>query len=406
MLTSATPDHLPALSRIIAMAFGGDVDGARKWLESAGLENVRILPERDGQSEVIGAGGEPAGILLRVPMGHFFGGRSVPCLGIAGVAVPPEQRGGGVASRLMGAALREAHEEGFPLSSLYPATQPLYRRVGYEQAWHRIAWTIPLSRVRIDPSEPPVWRADATDESVQAAIKRVYGQFARTQSAMLDRGPYVWGRVFTPRDVSVSVLMIGRRDEPEGYIVLSQERDPKTGRHDVALFDTACTTPRAWARALGVLGRFRTTGNDLRFFAGPTHPWFRLDVEQVATPSKSEFGMLRIVRLVEAIEGRGYPPGVSARAELDVTDDTLPENAGRWSVRVEDGRAKVVRGSAGADTGRAVVRLSINALASLYTGFISGRQAAECGWADGPNEGLDALTAMFAGPTPWVPNMF
>lgn len=49
--------------------------------------------------------GAPAASLVRVPVGQRFGGRSVPMLGIAGVAVPPERRGGGLARRLMADAI-------------------------------------------------------------------------------------------------------------------------------------------------------------------------------------------------------------------------------------------------------------------------------------------------------------
>ncbi len=57
-------------------------------------------------------GGTDVACALRVPMGQFFGGRSVAMMGVAGVAVAPEARGRGLATRVMQEVLREAREEG------------------------------------------------------------------------------------------------------------------------------------------------------------------------------------------------------------------------------------------------------------------------------------------------------
>ncbi len=111
---------VPSLSRMIALAFGGPVESVKEWLTKAGLHEVRLL--REGSVDVACA--------LRVPMGQFFGGRSVAMMGVAGLAVAPEARGRGLATRVMQEFLREAREEGVPISALYLATLPLYRRGG------------------------------------------------------------------------------------------------------------------------------------------------------------------------------------------------------------------------------------------------------------------------------------
>src|SRR5688572_32537597 len=47
---------------------------------------------------------------VEIPMGQFYGGRSVSNLGVAGVAVAPEARGGRVALDLVLSSLREDEE--------------------------------------------------------------------------------------------------------------------------------------------------------------------------------------------------------------------------------------------------------------------------------------------------------
>ena len=68
---------------------------------------------------------------------QWFGGARVPCVGIAGVAVQPEDRGRGAARLLVGELLRQQREEGRFVSALYPSTAALYRRLGYEFAGFR-----------------------------------------------------------------------------------------------------------------------------------------------------------------------------------------------------------------------------------------------------------------------------
>ena len=130
--------ELLALGRVQAWAFGFAESRARAWLEKCGLENVRVARR----------GAEILGGLIEIPMGQWFGGRSVPMLG---VAVAPAARGEGVALTLMVDALRAARSRGFVLSTLYPAAVALYRAAGYECAGHRYRYkadlkTLPTAR--------------------------------------------------------------------------------------------------------------------------------------------------------------------------------------------------------------------------------------------------------------------
>ena len=58
------------------------------WFVTAGFENLRIARES----------GDVVGGWIKIPMGQYFGGRSVPMTGIAGVAVAPHMHRKGVAN--------------------------------------------------------------------------------------------------------------------------------------------------------------------------------------------------------------------------------------------------------------------------------------------------------------------
>jgi predicted acetyltransferase len=79
----------------------------------------------------------------------------------------------------------------------------------------------------------------------------------------------------------------------------------------------------------------------------------------------------------------------------------LPENQGRFWLRVRDGRGQLEPGGRGGPT------LAIGAFSSLYTGWASAEMLRRAGKLEGGSEGqLTALDAAFAGPTPWMVDEF
>ena len=110
--------------------------------------------------------------------------------------------------------------------------------------------------------------------------------------------------------------------------------------------------------------------------------------------------MLRVVDLPKAITARGFAPGVEGSVEIEVEDDLLPANAGRWTIRVAGGRGRCVRG------GRGRVKADARGLAPIYTGRESPFALRAAGRVDGPDGELARLGALFAGPAPWMRDGF
>ncbi len=67
-----------------------------------------------------------------IPMGQWFGGRSVPMTGITAVGVALDQRGREVGNALLRHALHELHKSETPLTALYPSSLQVYPKVGFE----------------------------------------------------------------------------------------------------------------------------------------------------------------------------------------------------------------------------------------------------------------------------------
>lgn len=185
--TKVDPGDVSAMSRFISIAFGTKPEGATKWLsEKLGVDNLRVM--RNGGAD----GRRVVSCLGRIPMAQWWGGKSVPMLGIAGVATPPEHRGCGHAKRMMQAAVREAAADGYPLSVLYASTQPLYRAVGYEQAGHRFVSKLPMQTLGATEKARDVV---AIGPPEMDEVKDCYRRFAQNFAGMTDRTEYLWERV-------------------------------------------------------------------------------------------------------------------------------------------------------------------------------------------------------------------
>lgn len=386
-LSCMRPDDLPQVVRTLALAFGGAPEGVAEWLSLAGHDSIRLLRE----------GGRPVATLTRVPMGQYFGGRSVPMLGIAGVGVPPELRGRSFAKRLMQGCIRDAAREGWALSTLFASTHTLYRAAGYERAGHRFTCTAPSAHL---PAFERAGRVVPLDDPSHDSVRALYAGWASAFNGMLDRGPYCWARVRKFREQLYQGFMtLDGAGKPDGYLFLSQARRPD-GKFDLILSDVAFASPEAGRRLVGFLAGFGMMMNDLIFSGGATHPLLMLLPQQRARVELRDDWMLRVVDVEKALSARGYPPGVDAEVHMNVTDELVPANAGNWVLRVAGGRGKVSRGGSGD------LQLSPNGLACLYSGYYTPTQAALAGLAQGPAEVLAGATGVFTAGSPWMTDFF
>ena len=76
--------------------------------------------------------------------------------------------------------------------------------------------------------------------------------------------------------------------------------------------------------------------------------------------------MLRLVDPAQAVAERGFPIGVEASAQLELTDPVRPGNSGRWSLEVSGGTGKLAPAS-GTANGSAL-RLGARGMAALFAG--------------------------------------
>jgi predicted acetyltransferase len=243
------------------------------------------------------------------------------------------------------------------------------------------------------------------------AIQAAYSRLAAANNGFLDRGAYVWSRIYAAgaEPTRGFVLFDPKADEDEqvqGWVFLSQPEAPRPPlpaasgprKHEVFLHDFGATTPAAASKLWAFLAGFATIGTDLVFFGGPSHPMLMLLPEQVYSLSLRDHWMIRLTNMPAALKARAYPRGLSIKLHLDIDDPVIPENSGRFTLDIDDGQAAVRRG------GKGELRMDINTPAALYSGYLAPSQLAQVGRIEGTSGAIAAAGGVFA-PTTGTPSM-
>jgi predicted acetyltransferase len=387
--------ELAALLEVIGPTFNVAPDLMTARAAAIGAESFRTVRE----------GGRVAGGAVLLPMGQYFGGRSVAMTGIGMVAIAPEHRGHGAAIALMREIIGELHEQGTALSTLYPALFPLYRQVGYELAGGR--FEIQLSLGRINVREPSREVRAIENDADDAAMKAIYAVRAAANPGNLDRSANLWSRVrnFRGRDARGVLVVDPQSESADGYawFLNAESKDAHYGIH---VTDVAASSPVAGRRLLQFLADFRSIADPVTWHGSDRDVLLMLLPDRAAKVRLVDHWMVRIVNVKAALEQRGWPAGVRGELHLELRDELVPANQGRWTLEVAEGAAQV------RDGGRGDVALDVRDLAPLFTGFRSPQDLALSGQLQLASHVKDAATlrahaaTVFAGPTPWMSDMF
>ena len=345
-------------------------------------------------------GDRPVGAASFHDMRQWWCGRAVPMAGVASVKVAPEDRGRGVARRLMTALLDEMAARGHPLSALYPATMPLYRSLGWELAGVRDTAVIPTRSLRdLMPPDPVVLAADPDVAAGSARLLRaapadaeaVISVIGRVHQAARDCGPITW-------DVA---SVASRLADPDLYAYLSDDGFLIYRWHhgNDALFVEGAEAISAPAQRVlwAHVGSHASIADRVFARVGPADVFWRLTRERDGDVHHRSMWMLRVVDAPAAIAARGFPAAVSLAVPLAIHDDVRAANSGRWTLTVTNGRG--VLDSLTSPPVRADPPLTLGArgLAALYAGtpVSTLRQAGLA--ADGSPADDAALDTAFAG---------
>ena len=369
--------------RLACPALLAPVSAAEGWMEREGYANSRLA--FDGHAL--------AGGLMVQRLAQWFGGNAVPSGAVRGVAVAPARRGREVALRLMRHALDELRAGGVPLAVLFPATQKLYRKTGFEQAGSYEVVSLPLHELGTGSPDVEV-RAVTPNDPILVAIHEASG--ARSQG-VFRRNSWLWRRLTDPSTpLDLEAYVFGAAESPEGYVLVHCERgtDPHFGT--LVVRDRAFVTDGAIRSARALFARYRSTMDRVRLASSPVDAFLvGLDNQQRVVTERRDRWMLRLVDVGAALAARGYPP-IDAEAHLLVRDDFLGPAEQKLVLRVRGGVGKVEPG------GEGKIDVDVRGLSGMYTGYLTAKDAAELGYLATPVSEARVLDALFGGPAPHV----
>lgn len=386
--TARTADH-DAIARLMAHGFAMAAKRVPDVLTLAGPDNAQVICD----------GPDIVGTCVLLPMGQYFGQRRVSMTGVAGVCVEPHYQRQGVASTMMRHVVRTLAEQKVGLSALYGSVLPLYRKVGYACAGGRFVANLDPRRLGVHETGGILLPMDAAGET---RVRALYGAHAPSCAGFLDRSEYIWTRLVRPYAGRTPTCVLAARDDGqvEGYVAYTKV--PGEGvQHRIVVHDLFATSAWGYRRLWSFLADLCThVVKDLQLHTAPHDPARLVLPDAHFQVSLTDTWMLRIAHLEAAFSERGYPPTVDATLDLDVYDSVVEANNGMWRLTARGGRGGVRRG------GRGDLRTDIRGLAALYSGFSSPSALAAAGLLEGTPAALAIASTIFAGPQPWMREMF
>ena len=208
-------------------------------------------------------------------------------------------------------------------------------------------------------------------------------------------------RTFDPAaNPTLRAVVVPGEDGIEAFA--SFTRSATTGQLDVA-FGLECdplaaVTERGLRSLLAYFRGYRGIGQWVRWTGAPHDPVAMLIPEHAVLSDWRYPWMLRLLRVDDALRGRGWPAGARVEAVFSVEDPVLPGNAGPWRLTLHDGRADVAH-EPETPTGNP---LPIGALSSMFSGYLRPEDAVRVGLMGSDDPAVEAFATAFSGPDPWT----
>lgn len=332
-----------------------------------------------------------------VPMTTNVRGTVIPMGGISGVASMPAARRGGHVRELMNRSIRDMHEQGEAVSTLYPFKTTYYEKFGYA-GWQAPIW------LHVNPAAlAPFLHAEKfgqikhrlSKEAVDdiAAVLSVAQRYVHGMSLFQRPKQDVW------RTLSKTwVMTVHEGDDVTAAMAYRMDIDKQELVIDIVHWSTL----NAKLQVLDFLARHVDQIKKIRMPLLPDeqpHLWLSYDGEvEVITNDGNSWGpaMGRVVT-VAGLTGIGAGDGSVC---LTITDAQAPWNNGTFTFTGHDGTLLVHEG------GEAQGEVTIQGLSALVFSGIDARLLPIRGWGRVNEAAIATLAQIFPPVVPVIEAMF
>jgi predicted acetyltransferase len=365
----------------------------------------------------LGTGADPVGSAGAYTFQLSVPGGQVPAAGVSHVAVLPTHRRRGILRSLMRRQVTDIAARGEPIAALWASEAVLYGRYGYGRATTTATFSFRRGEGALSPAAPadPALRVRiAEPAAVVAELAKVHETALHRQPGFWTRSDGWWDRFLgDPEEDSGGYsplrCVIAEDDSgPRGFALYrTKDRWDENwflpdSQLDVS--ELVATDPAAGAALWrDLLSRDLLTEVTARLRPVDDPVLYQLLDPRRARPQIHDGLWVRIIDLPAALTRRRYSCPVDV--VLEVSDETLPANAGRWRLRAggPDAGAACDRTSGPAD-----IAVDIRELGAAYLGGTRLGVLAAAGLVTESRPGtLRRLsTAMSWDPAPWCPRIF
>ncbi len=419
-------DEFDAYHRVDMHAFhGSSMSDEDKGMVFSKLEFDRSLAAFDGPVPVGTAGAYT--FTLSVP-----GPGTLPAAGVTWVSVLPSHRRRGVLRSMMRYQLADVRERGESLAILWASESVIYSRYGYGLGMWHADLVLERGEGTLRPWVPrdPGLRLRLTEpEAALPELVKVYDAVLPTRPGVIARNEAWWkGTLFDPADrrqgMTAQHCLLAEDDSgPRGYALYRGKPnwDPDTSlpAASVIVRELVAADPAA-AAALwtDLLSRDLTTEFRIRQRPVDDPLLFQLADPRRARARLKDGLWVRITDVPGALAGRRYSSPVDV--VIEVRDELLPANAGRWRLSTASASASSSSSSSSSDvsgadglvascepagSAAADVSLDVTALGAAYLGGtgLGGLAAAGLVSSHRPGAVRELAAAMTWELAPWCP---
>ena len=394
---------------------GSPLSPEERQLVLSHLEFDRSLAAFDGDAPVGAAVAYT--FQLTVP-----GSAALPAAGVSWVSVLPSHRRRGVLTSLMRRQLADVRDRGEPLAVLWASESVIYSRFGYGRAM----WHADFTLHRGEGTLAFLGQADGglrlrlvDPMSVLPELAKVYDAVLPSRPGFIARTESWWQRtVYDPADrrqgTSPLHCVLAEDDSgPRGYALYSAVNrwDTDTSLPDSVLNVREMVAADAAASAAlstDLLSRDLTAEFRLRGRPVDDPLLYQLADPRRARPRLKDALWVRIIDVPGALARRRY--SAPADVVLEVRDDLLPANAGRW--RLTTGSAAPdgagLSATCAPSSSAPDVLLDVTQLGAVYLGGTTLSALAGAGLVTEGRPGAvrQLSTALSWDPAPWCPVNF
>ena len=414
-LRPITADEYPAFRQVHHHAFNSaEGSPVREARHQRMTELDRSLAAFDGA--------QPVGTTAVYSLRMAVPGAVLAVAGVSAVSVLPTHRRRGVLRSLMHRQLSDIAARGKePVAALWASETPIYGRYGYGRASSLAYFEFRHGEGALAgnaPADPALRLRLAAPAAARTELAEVFDAVLPGQPGFFARDEYWWGRVLHDHAQdgtgkgALRCLLAEDDSGVRGYAVYvthdAWEDETAIPAATVAVRELVAADPAAYAALWGNLLDRDLVSKVTAELQTPEDPLlFQLLDPRRARVRVSDGLWVRIIDLAAALSSRAYSGPVDV--VLDVADELLPGNAGRWRLTTggsgpdRPGTASCTRTDVPAD-----VALHVRDLGAAYLGGTRLGTLARAGLVrelrPGTLAGLSA--AMTWDPAPWCPLIF